>query len=242
MLARFWVPWADRPGRSTTSGVQLFRAGRPIRLGIVDDHPVFRLGLARTLEREVDMKVVWELGTATELIQSARSSPVDVVLMDLNLGPGQDSLAATRALIQRHPAVKVIVISALLDPEAASAAKSAGASGYIPKDLPVNETVAAIRAIVSKRTGAFVFADFLTPRNGATRAPAGASHGLTRREQEVLTELRRGRTNREIASKLGVSTPTVNKHVQHVLKKLRVTSRSQAVARLHAEAAGRPYT
>jgi len=79
-------------------------------------------------------------------------------------------------------------------------------------------------------------------RNGAARTPAAAIHGLTRREQEVLTELRRGRTNREIASKLGVSTPTVNKHVQHVLKKLRVTSRSQAVARLHAEAAGRPYT
>lgn len=241
MLARFRVPPAECPGRSTTSGVQLFKAGRPIRLGIVDDHPVFRLGLARTLEREVDMKVVWELGATTELIQSARSFPVDVVLMDLNLGPGQDSLAATQALLQRHPAVKVIVISALLDPEAASAAKSAGASGYIPKDLPVSETVAAIRAILAKRTGVFVFADFLAPRNGTNRAPT-SSHGLTRREQEVLNELRRGRTNREIASKLGVSTPTVNKHVQHVLKKLRVTSRSQAVARLHAEAAGRPYT
>jgi DNA-binding NarL/FixJ family response regulator len=241
MLARFRVPPAECPGRSTTSGVQLFKAGRPIRLGIVDDHPVFRLGLARTLEREVDMKVVWELGATTELIQSARSSPVDVVLMDLNLGPGQDSLAATQALIQRHPAVKVIVISALLDPEAASAAKSAGASGYIPKDLPVSETVAAIRAILAKRTGVFVFADFLAPRNG-TNPPTTSSHGLTRREQEVLNELRRGRSNREIASKLGVSTPTVNKHVQHVLKKLRVTSRSQAVARLHAESAGRPYT
>ena len=116
MLASFWVPWADRLGRSTTSGVQLFRSGRPIRVGIVDDHPVFRLGLARTLEREVDLKVVWELGTATELIQSARSSPVDVVLMDLNLGPGQDSLAATQALLQRHPAVKVIVIRADVSP------------------------------------------------------------------------------------------------------------------------------
>src|ERR1700736_2554250 len=116
-------------GRSTTAGVQLFRAGRPIRLGIVDDHPVFRLGLARTLEREADMKVAWELGSTTDLMKSAQSSPVDVVLMDLTLGPDQDSLASTKALIQRHPRVKVIVLSALLEPEAAAAAQAAGASG-----------------------------------------------------------------------------------------------------------------
>jgi DNA-binding NarL/FixJ family response regulator len=192
--------------------------GGPIRLGIVDDHPVFRLGLARTLEREADMKVAWELGSTTDLMKSAQSSPVDVVLMDLNLGPDQDSLASTKALIQRHPRVKVIVLSALLEPEA------------------------AIRTIVSKRVSE-AFSDFLTTtsRNGVSRTPAMSNHGLTRREQEVLNELRRGRTNREIASRLGVSTATVNKHVQQVLKKLHVTNRSQAVARLHAEAAGRPY-
>ena len=216
--------------------------GGSIRLGIVDDHPVFRLGLARTLEREADMKVAWELGSTTDLMKSAQSSPVDVVLMDLNLGPDQDSLASTKALIQRHPRVKVIVLSALLEPEAAAAAQAAGASGYIPKDLAVSETVAAIRTIVSKRVSE-AFSDFLTTtsRNGVSRTPAMSNHGLTRREQEVLNELRRGRTNREIASRLGVSTATVNKHVQQVLKKLHVTNRSQAVARLHAEAAGRPY-
>jgi DNA-binding NarL/FixJ family response regulator len=236
------VPRAIRPGRSTKAGVQLVRGG-PIRLGIVDDHPVFRLGLARTLERESDMTVAWELGSATDLLKSAQSSPVDVVLMDLNLGPNQDSLASTKALIHRHPRVKVIVLSALLEPEAAVAAQAAGASGYIPKDLAVSETVAAIRTIVSKRVSDGVFSDFLsTSRNGASRTPVMSNHGLTRREQEVLNELSRGRTNREIASRLGVSTATVNKHVQQVLKKLHVTNRNQAVARLHAEAAGRPYT
>jgi DNA-binding NarL/FixJ family response regulator len=205
---------------------------------------MFRLGLARTLERESDMTVAWELGSATDLLKSAQSSPVDVVLMDLNLGPNQDSLASTKALIQRHPRVKVIVLSALLEPEAAVAAQAAGASGYIPKDLAVSETVAAIRTIVSNRLSDGVFSDFLssTGRNGVNRTPVMANHGLTRREQEVLNELRRGRTNREIASRLGVSTATVNKHVQQVLKKLHVTNRNQAVARLHAEAAGRPYT
>ena len=77
---------------------------------------------------------------------------------------------------------------------------------------------------------------------GAERAGPRGLLVRVRLGKALFAELRRGRTNREIASKLGISTPTVNKHVQHVLKKLRVTSRSQAVARLHAEAAGRPYT
>lgn len=221
----------------------MFRGmGRKIRLGIVDDHPVFRLGLKRTLERETDITVAWELGSATDLMKTVAATPVDVVMMDLNLGPDQDSLASTRALVHRHPAVKVIVLSALLESEAAAAAKAAGASGYIPKDLMVAETVAAIRAIVANRMTDLVFGDFLTPRSGATRSRAGMNHGLTRREQEVLAELRRGKTNREIATRLGISTATVNKHVQHVLKKLKVRNRGQAVARFHAEASGRPYT
>ncbi len=221
-------------------GVQLFRGGPPIRLGIVDDHPVFRVGLTRTLEREADLTVAWDIGSATELLQKMAESPVDAVLMDLNLGPGQDSLASMRALIKRHPNAKVIVISALLDTEAAEAAKAAGARGYIPKDLTAGDTAAAIRAIVSKRGRDRVFSDFLTGRVG-DRRPRAAAYGLTRREQEVLVELRRGRTNREIASRLGVSIATVNKHVQHVLKKLQVRNRGQAVARLHAETGGRPY-
>lgn len=219
---------------------QLFRGGPLIRLGIVDDHPVFRLGLTRTLEREPDMTVAWEIGSANELMQKMAEAPVHAVLMDLNLGPGQDSLASTRALIHRYPTVKVIVISALLDAEAAAAAKAAGASGYIPKDFTVGDTAAAIRAIVSMRAGDMVFADFLT-FHAADRLPRVAAYGLTRREQEVLTELRRGRTNREIASRLGVSIATVNKHVQQVLKKLQVRNRGQAIARLHSEAGGRPY-
>jgi DNA-binding NarL/FixJ family response regulator len=218
------------------------RGGQPIRLGIVDDHPVFRLGLKRTLEHESDLKVLWELGTATEVVPTMRRSPVDAILMDLNLGPGQDSLAATRAVLLGHPRVRVIVISAILEPEAASAAKAAGASGYIPKDLAVPETVAAIKSIMARRRGDLAFADFFSSRSTANGTRPPSNHGLTKREQEVVVELRRGRTNREIAARLGVSTATVNKHVQHVLKKLHVKSRGQAIARLHAEAAGRPYT
>jgi len=168
------------------------------------------------------------------------SSPVDVVLMDLNLGPEEDSLAATRAVIQRYPAVKVVVISASLDSDAAAAAKMAGAIGYLPKDLSVRDTVSAIRGLAAKGVGEIVFGDFLT-RPGASGKHAMSNLGLTRREQEVLVELRRGRTNREIAGKLGVSIATVNKHVQQVLKKLHVRNRGQAVARLYGDVAWRMH-
>jgi NarL family two-component system response regulator LiaR len=165
---------------------------------------------------------------------------VDVVLMDLNLGPDQDSLAATRAVIRRYPGVKVIIISASLDGDAAAAAKAAGAIAYLPKDLPVPDAMAAIRGVGAASLGAIVFGDFLAARSGSGRKET-SRHGLTRREQEVLAEIRRGRTNREIASKLGVSIATVNKHVQQVLKKLHVRNRSQAVAQLHTEGAWRGY-
>jgi len=166
---------------------------------------------------------------------------VDVLLLDLNLGPDDDSLAATRAVIQRFPAVKVIIVSASLDGDAAAAAKAAGAVGYLPKDLSIPDTTAAIRGLTAKGVGAVVFGNFLATRVGVDGLNGFSRHGLTKREQEVLAELRRGRTNREIATKFGVSIATVNKHVQQVLKKLHVRNRSQAVARLQGETAWRSH-
>jgi DNA-binding NarL/FixJ family response regulator len=230
-----------QPARDDSRGGQQISGVQPIRLGIVDDHPVFRLGLKRAFEREADLEVAWELESTTDLLATLASSRVDVVLMDLNLGPDEDSLAATRAVIQRHPAVKVIIISASLEGDAAAAAKAAGAVGYLPKNLSVPDTMTAIRGLAAKSVGEIVFGDFLVVRTGAGGRKEISRHGLTRREQEVLAELRRGPTNREIASKLGVSIATVNKHVQQVLRKLQVRNRGQAVARLHAEAGWRNY-
>ncbi len=185
--------------------------------------------------------MVWELGSSTELLAKLATSRVDVLLLDLNLGPDDDSLAATRAVIQRFPAVKVIIVSASLDGDAAAAAKAAGAVGYLPKDLSIPDTTAAIRGLTAKGVGAVVFGNFLATRVGVDGLNGFSRHGLTKREQEVLAELRRGRTNREIATKFGVSIATVNKHVQQVLKKLHVRNRSQAVARLQGETAWRSH-
>ena len=212
-----------------------------IRLGIVDDHPVFRVGLKGVFEREEDLVVVWDLGSVWELPQLLASRPVDVVLMDLNLGPDQDALAATRAVREGHADVKVIVISASLDWEAVAASRQAGASGYLPKDLAVADMVAAIRGLVRPVIGRPAFSDPLSTRPRNIPGHRFSGHGLTKREQEVLAELQGGRTNRQIASRLGVSITTVNKHVQQVLKKLQVRTRAQAVARLHAEALGGLY-
>ena len=214
---------------------------QPIRIGIVDDHPVFRVGLRRIFEREGGLAVIWELDGVLELEQFLDSKPVDVVLMDLNLGPGQDALAATRALRESHANVKVIVISAWLDWDAAAASRQAGACGYLPKDLAVADMVAAIRGLVRPVIGALAFGDPLSARFERRAKDRSSRHGLTKREQEVLAELERGQTNRQIASRLGVSITTINKHVQQVLMKLHVRTRGQALVRLHAEVSGRPY-
>lgn len=206
-----------------------------IRLGVVDDHPVFRLGLIRALEREQDLSVLWELPGVTDLASMMERFPVDVVLMDLSLGPGQDALAAMMQIREDHEGTKVIVVSASLDWEAASAARAAGASGYLPKDLSIADMVATIRGLASPNFGRPGFSDLLEARS-RTNGSSGAWHKmLSRRELQVLTELRRGRSNKEIAARLGVSVTTVNKHVQQVLKKLNARTRSQAVAMITAE-------
>lgn len=210
-----------------------------IRIGIVDDHPVFRLGLRGTFERQRDLKVVWDLGSATKLLETLAAAPVDIVLMDLDLGPNQDGLTATRAVKRAHPKVRVIVLSASLDIETVAASRVAGASGYLAKDLPVPDMVAAVRKLAAPGATRIVLGDHMGAAGENGNGAWTGHRALTRREQEVLAELRRGRTNREIASRLGVSVTTVNKHVQQVLKKLQVRNRGQAVARVHAESARR---
>ncbi|HKW60282.1 MAG TPA: response regulator transcription factor [Candidatus Dormibacteraeota bacterium] len=206
-----------------------------IRVGIVDDHPVFRFGLRRSLEREPDVEVVWETARASEAMRRVPTGSVDIVLMDLDLGPDEDALAATRLIRERHRQVRVIVLSAALEWEAAAAARTAGATGYIGKDIAISDMVASIRRLAA-HPEAVEETDFRRPGRGHGASWA-ETQGLSRREREVLEELCRGHSNREIASRLHVSTTTVNKHVQHVFKKLRVRTRAQAVA--HALAAQR---
>jgi len=170
----------------------------------------------------------------TELFSVLDAYPVDVVLMDLSLGPEQDAVGAIESIRQGYESVKVIVISASLDWEAANAARVAGAAGYLPKDLSIADMLATIRGLASPNFGRASFRDLLEAR-ARINGNAAWQRALSKRELQVLGALRRGRSNKEIAAQLGVSITTVNKHVQQVLKKLRVTSRSQAVAMVTAE-------
>lgn len=198
------------------------------------------MGLIRTIERDGGLVVLWELGSVTDLFSMLDTCPVDFVLMDLVLGPNQDALAATREIRQRYDAVRVIVISGSLDLDVATAAREAGASGYLPKDLAVVDMVATIRGLASPDFGQLAFKGVVGASAGNHGAPLNPRRELTRREQEVLSELRRGRSNKEIAARLSVSMTTISKHVGQVLRKLQVQTRAQAMALVNADASGPP--
>ena len=193
----------------------------------MDDHPVFRLGLKRALERESDFDVAWEMGSTTTLDAVMRKTPVDVILMDIYLGAGKDGVAATREVTENWPEVRVAVISASLDARIAPATKRAGADMFIPKAMPVAEMVSSIRRLAAgnpKRSRSAA----APPRRA--RGVTGRIGGLSPRERQVLEQVRLGRTNREIAARLDISIGTVNKHVHEVLTVLKVRNRTQAAS------------
>jgi DNA-binding NarL/FixJ family response regulator len=197
----------------------------PVRIGIVDDHPVFRLGLARALERQPDLEIAWELSSAVNLDAEMQKRPVDVLLMDVYLRAGADGIAATRDVRAKWPEVRVAAMSASVDAQVSIASKRAGASVFLPKALSVSEIVAAIRKLVD------------VPRKGRSDLMGSSSRvvdaGLSPRQRQVLEYIRVGRTNKEIAARLGVSVATVNKHVHEVLSALGVRTRTQAAALAH---------
>lgn len=205
-----------------------------IRVGIVDDHPVFRLGLKRALERESDVDIVWEMGSAANLDAVMAKSPVDLVLMDVYLDDAKDGMAATRGLRERWPEVKVAMMSASLDARVESASKRVGAAIFIRKSVPVSEMVSSIKHLAASSSN--------HSRNGAQAARRASTarmriDGLSPRERQVLDYVRVGRTNREIAARLNISIATVNKHVHQVLSALQVRNRTQAAALMRQEQA-----
>jgi DNA-binding NarL/FixJ family response regulator len=212
---------------------------QPISIGIVDDHPVYRMGLRKALERESDLRVLWELPSANTIDAQLRRNPVDVVLMDVSMGQGKDGIAATRELTEKWPRVKVVVISASVDEARVLASSRAGADGFLAKDLPVSDMVNSIRRLAGglvpgrRATGDLLDAmnrDSKAKGNRRGRRATAGIESLSPRQRQVLDELRLGRTNREIAERLGISIATVNKHVHEVLTALKVRNRTQAAA------------
>lgn len=209
-----------------------------MRIGIVDDHPLFRLGLRNALSEHADVRVRWDVASAGEARRRLSEAPVDVVLMDVNLGDLMDGIDATRAIVRAHPNTPVVMMSATVDDHVVFAAGKAGAAGYLAKDVQAEELVESLRALLGgSRTHYRRASGDLLQRFRKGRATKGGGRSLYQphqllsgRESEVLAQIRAGRTNREIAARLGIAQTTVNKHVQKILKKLEARNRAQAAS------------
>lgn len=198
-----------------------------IRLLLADDHPVVRAGLRAVLDTEPDFEVVAEAATAERAVELAGSAGVDVVLMDLQFGPGggMHGSAATALITARSPSPRVLVLTTYDTDADILAAVEAGASGYLLKDAPPEELAAAVRTAAAGQSAlAPAVALRLMDR---MRTPAEA---LTKRELEVLQLVADGLSNQQISKQLFLSQATVKSHLVHIYAKLGVDSRTSAVA------------
>jgi DNA-binding NarL/FixJ family response regulator len=203
----------------------------PIRVAIVDDHPVFRMGMAGLLGSLDGITVVAQAADAAQALAMEPSS-ADVVLMDLNLG--QDSgVETTRELLRRDPGVRVLVVTMREDDESVVACMRVGASGYLLKGASPDEVERAVRAVANGEVilGQAVAARavaVLTSGRTSARVPFPE---LTDREREVLDLVARGFDNLSIARRMVLSPKTVRNHVSNILTKLGVPDRSAAIIR-----------
>jgi DNA-binding NarL/FixJ family response regulator len=199
-----------------------------MRVLIVDDHPVTRDGLRAALGTAEDVEVVGEAASGEEAITAVAEHNPDIVFMDVRM-PGMNGIEATRAIRQDHPDTRVVLFT--VDESRASIAEAiqAGVSGYLLKDVGVDELVNAARLALEGKavihptlTQAFIEEVRLVDRR--PEAP------LSRREVEILQKVAYGATTKEVADQLGISPHTVKTHLERIFEKLGANDRAQAVA------------
>ncbi|MGC3937042.1 response regulator transcription factor [Roseobacter sp. EG26] len=191
---------------------------KPIRVLIVDDHPMVAEGIQSILESYDDISVVGTCNTAREAIDRVEAFNPDVILMDLNM-PEMGGLTATEILLEKRPSTRILVLSMHDSPEYISSALSHGAMGYVLKDVPTDEIKHAIDAVMAGQrylcTGA---KGSLEPKDGDAR------EALTGREQTILLQLAQGKSNKEVAMALDISVRTVETHRKNIKRKLGISS------------------
>jgi DNA-binding NarL/FixJ family response regulator len=193
----------------------------PLRLLLVDDHFVVRSGLAASLALEDDMTIIAEANDGNEAVAAYESGKPDVVLMDLQMGEAGGIEAVTR-ICQDHPEAKILVFSSFARDEDIYRAIRAGALGYLQKAAPREELLDAVRQVAAGNR--------YLPREIAQRLADRLSRPEpSPREREVLALIAKGRSNKEVASDLGLSEDTVKRHVSNLMAKLGAQDRTQAV-------------
>jgi DNA-binding NarL/FixJ family response regulator len=204
-----------------------------LRILIVDDHTIARQGLRAVMRVLPDMELVGEARNGREAVDMVRELQPDVVLMDLVM-PDMDGVAAITAIKHFMPLLPIIALTTFSEAELVLGAVQAGVDGYLLKDLGVEELAEAIRTVY--RGQPYLHPEATQHLLQATVRPAQSIDRLTGREQEVLTLLAQGQTNRQIADSLAIAEKTVSVHVSNLLSKLNLSSRTQAA--LYAARAG----
>ena len=204
-----------------------------IRLMVVDDHPVFRYGLVALFESQ-GFEVVGQAAGAAEAIAIVRELQPDVLLLDLGL-PDASGVSVAERLTALVPKTRIVVVTMYDDQGSVREAIAAGAAGYVVKDAPPSQLIAAVRAA---EQGAVVLSASVAPSSGLAKVALTTDpFGLTRRERDILDLVVRGLSNPQIAERLAISGKTVSNNVSAILAKLGATDRVEA-ARIARESYG----
>ncbi|MDP9240746.1 MAG: response regulator transcription factor [Actinomycetota bacterium] len=206
----------------------------PIRVLVVDDHALFRRGLEMVLEQEPDIEVVGEAGDGSQAVQKSIETAPDIVLMDVRM-PRGSGIEACLAIKEAVPSAKIIMLTISDEELDLYEAIKAGATGYLLKEISIEEVASAIRAVqngqslISPSMASKLLTEFAIMVKRGDEKEQVPTPRLTDREMEVLRLVARGLNNRDIAKELFISENTVKNHVRNILEKLQLHSRMEAV-------------
>ena len=204
----------------------------PIRVLLVDDHALFRRGIASILAAERGFQVVGEAADGLEALERARELMPDVILMDIFM-PGANGLEATRRIKEALPYVKIVILTVSEEDQNLFEAIKSGAQGYLLKKIEPQELFAMLKGVVqgdapiSRAMATKILREFALQAR-QTAAPSSPAANLSPREKEVLDLVTQGKSNKEIAAALAIAENTVKNHLKNILEKLHLENRVQA--------------